>query len=1481
MQKVLRLLAALSLVGAIGQQPARSQSIIPAADGTATVITPNGNLINISGGNLSGDGVNLFHSFTEFGIRSNEIANFLSNPNIGNILSRVTGGKASIINGLIQVTGGNSNLFLLNPSGIIFGPKAILNVPGDFTATTANGIGFNRDWFSAIGTNNYAALVGNPNSFAFTINQPGAIINAGSLAVGAGQNLTLLGGTVISTGKLVAPGGNIIVAAVPGESTVRVIQPGNLLSIEVGTGDGGLGTGNIKPLSLPQLLTGGKLRNATGITVNSDRIQLTGSGLPVAAGDVVAREVTAGAATLSARNLTLVESQLYTTGNLNLQATDTVRVRDSVEKSFVAQAGGNLYIQGNQSIDILALNHPKTPFTSGGNLSLVSDGNISGDAHFSSGGDFSIRNTLGNPGKFVSLYDPIISSVGDVNFGDYTGVSLKIEAKGNITAGNIVITGADTSLVVGQDPDIPILSSTPALILRAGVTNLENPPNFGSSSYSITNLGTLPGGNLSNASDINNNGQVVGVSNIANGNSSGVVWQNGTIQNLGTLPGNDFSSANAINDAGVAVGNSGTFSSNLNAVVWQNGAIQNIASNSVQANDINNLAQVVGITNLNGNNQAFLWQNGAIQNLGTLPGNDFSSANAINNNGQIVGSSGTVSSGSQAVLWQNGIIQNLGTLPGGNFSNAYGINDAGFAVGDSQAANGNSQAVLWRNGAIALGTLPGDNFSRANDINNIGQVVGSSEGANQNTRAFLWQNGIISDLNNLISPSSGWDFLQTAAAVNDIGQIVGTGFIGGQSRAFLLTPLTSSSLASPGSITVGNIFTPGGPVILSATSDINQLGEINSNGGEISLTTSNGNITAGIINSSSTENGGAVTLKTPNDIQVNYINAQGGVSGTGGRVDITTDNFFRAIATFPDQNAIAASISTVGGLNGNQVTIQHGGGAKGIPFVVGDATVNGTAGAITTGTRLVDNAIAPQRSFASSFTQGNIQIITQNSPLPDPNPPSPDPDQPPLPDPNPPSSDPDQPPSNPNQPQPNPNQLSEDSAPPQANPISQSAIAYSVPNVEVDAVVAGLENYFTNQVEQYLGTTTDTAPVNLAQARNVLQETETATGVKPALIYVVFVPPLLKPETGENRSNSQLPIPNSQASNSSDQLELVVVTAKGEIVRKRVEASTRGAYATRSQVLKVADDFRNQISSPRNTRSYLAPAQQLHQWLIAPIKEDLQNLGIQNLVFIMDTGLRSLPLAALHDGEKFLVERYSVGLMPSLSLTDTRSSDIKESQILAMGASQFTNLQPLPAVPVELSLITQYLWEGKYFLNEAFTLKNLKAQRQQNPSGIIHLATHAEFKPGEPSKSYIQLWDTQLRLNQLRQLEWNNPPVQLLVLSACRTALGNEQAELGFAGLAVQAGVQSALASLWYVSDEATLVLMSEFYQQLKKAPIKAEALRQAQIAMLRGEVEIKGGQLHTSAGDIPMPPNFANQGDKNFTHPFYWAAFTMIGSPW
>lgn len=336
-----------------------------------------------------------------------------------------------------------------------------------------------------------------------------------------------------------------------------------------------------------------------------------------------------------------------------------------------------------------------------------------------------------------------------------------------------------------------------------------------------------------------------------------------------------------------------------------------------------------------------------------------------------------------------------------------------------------------------------------------------------------------------------------------------------------------------------------------------------------------------------------------------------------------------------------------------------------------------------------------------------------------------------------------------------------------------------------------------------------------------------------------------------------------------------MVTAKGQPVRKRLSG------ATREQVIKSAQQFRSQITNSTRTNRYLTSSKQLYQWLLAPLETDLQARSINNLVFIMDSGLRSLPIAALHDGQQFVIEKYSVGLMPSLSLTDTRFVDIKKAQVLGMGASQFANQNPLPAVPVELSIITEQLWPGKSFLNQGFTLDNLKAQRAKQPFGIIHLATHGEFKPGKPNNSYIQLSDTQLKLDQLRQLGWNDPLVELLVLSACRSALGDEEAELGFAGLSIAAGVKTALASLWYVSDEGTLGLMSDFYQQLKKAPIKAEALRRTQVAMLKGQVRLEGGQLRTSEASMPLPPSLAKQGTQQLTHPYFWAAFTTIGSPW
>jgi filamentous hemagglutinin family protein len=269
--------------------PAIAQSIIPAPDGTNTIVTPEGSRLDITGGQRSRDGSNLFHSLTKFGLSPQEIANFLSLPEIRNILVRINGGEASFINGLIQVTGGNSNLFLMNPAGIVFGSNASLNVPASFMATTANGIGFNNNWFNAAGTNNYAELVGMPNAFAFTMNQPGSILNAGNLAVGSGQSLALLGGTVVNTGSLSASGGNIALMAVKGGSFVRVSPPGFVLSLDLQPPQTLPQNWTLPILSLPQLLTGGSGGNATGVTVKSDgSVQLTGSGIGIPTDESVA-----------------------------------------------------------------------------------------------------------------------------------------------------------------------------------------------------------------------------------------------------------------------------------------------------------------------------------------------------------------------------------------------------------------------------------------------------------------------------------------------------------------------------------------------------------------------------------------------------------------------------------------------------------------------------------------------------------------------------------------------------------------------------------------------------------------------------------------------------------------------------------------------------------------------------------------------------------------------------------------------------------------------------------------------------------------------------------------------------------------------------------------------------------------------------------------------------------------------------------------
>lgn len=407
-------------------------------------------------------------------------------------------------------------------------------------------------------------------------------------------------------------------------------------------------------------------------------------------------------------------------------------------------------------------------------------------------------------------------------------------------------------------------------------------------------------------------------------------------------------------------------------------------------------------------------------------------------------------------------------------------------------------------------------------------------------------------------------------------------------------------------------------------------------------------------------------------------------------------------------------------------------------------------------------------------------------------------------------------------------------------------------NQNTEEILGAIEDSRNQEFQDYLGVTANLPSQNLTlfSFQETLKTIKAQTGKQAAILYAI---------------------------SRGDRLEIILVPPVGSPIRKTI------LEATPEVLFPVVNEFRREITDPRrqNMNHYFSSAKQLYDWIIGPVAEELENLEIDTILFSLDPGLRSLPVAALFDGEQFLIERYSLSLIPSFSLTAQSYIPLENSPVLAMGASQFTQKAPLPAVPLELTTIVEQTGSQQAFLNEEFTLENLLQQHEKDNFKIIHLATHAEFQSGDRTNSYIQLWDRQLNLDEMTALQLDMPEVELLVLSACRTALGDREAELGFAGLAVKSGVKTAIASLWYVNDEGTLGLMTELYHHLNLVPLKADALRQAQLAMLRQEVRIESGRLIHSQGAIDLPPELSDVGTYPLSHPYYWSGFTAIGSPW
>ena len=202
-------------------------------------------------------------------------------------------------------------------------------------------------------------------------------------------------------------------------------------------------------------------------------------------------------------------------------------------------------------------------------------------------------------------------------------------------------------------------------------------------------------------------------------------------------------------------------------------------------------------------------------------------------------------------------------------------------------------------------------------------------------------------------------------------------------------------------------------------------------------------------------------------------------------------------------------------------------------------------------------------------------------------------------------------------------------------------------------------------------------------------------------------------------------------------------------------------------------------------------------------------------------------------------------------------------------------------MPIELSVVKSYVPASQTVLNEGTTLTALESVQALEQPGVLHLATHAIFNSQTPEESYIHLWDDPLTMAEFSELDWAGSDLELLILSACHTALSSPNAELGFAGLAVAAGVDATVGSLWQVSDVGTLALMSEFYAQLESSDLRFEALRQAQLALMRKETRIENGNLITSRGEVPLPEEWDLPAIATLEHPFFWSAFTMVGNPW
>jgi filamentous hemagglutinin family protein len=529
-------------------------------DGSTSSLVINDNLV-VPNGRGTVRGNNLYHSFERFNVPESGVTFGVGNSrvdglSIRNIINRVSGDSPTAIFGNIQSSRDfpNANFFLINPNGIVFGANASLDVGKSFNATTAPNIGFSGGEIFSSDPRNSTFPSTEPINVQFAVDRPAGIINQGNLTVKSGENITLLGGTVISTGSLTAPNGSVDLGAIAGNNTVVLRAPNIVTGLTIGPGTvGRQWSGNITELpQLASLLTGnsnvaearqvvltpnGSLQlvpnsASTGLaTLLSSTGQFDTTGrVAIRPGDLAIKSLSTGNAQAIAQgNIFLLVPNVQTLNDLTLKAGQNLIVRDSLNTPAVVKVGGNLLLEGAQGIDILSLNYPEQPIQSGGVTILRSDGNILADAFFDNNQLFAL-NLSDRAGNFFSALDFQVDRRQAVRFDlNPSQESILANIRGHR---NILAVDSRTADVVKPDKsgssDVPLTGTSPTNSNGSDTSNQSGnssqtkngttaaaSPNPGVDLKTASEVAVQAGlSNLSSLSSVSNPGAITGTASL-------------------------------------------------------------------------------------------------------------------------------------------------------------------------------------------------------------------------------------------------------------------------------------------------------------------------------------------------------------------------------------------------------------------------------------------------------------------------------------------------------------------------------------------------------------------------------------------------------------------------------------------------------------------------------------------------------------------------------------------------------------------------------------------------------------------------------------------------------------------------------------------------------------------------------------------------------------------------------------------------------